>query len=95
MKKINKWPLAIPFIIWAVYLLSGCYTDKKATNDISKGIRLKPVIAAKLTRDAFPCIVTKSDTTYNNYYDTTIMADCPQAVTDYFTVHDTAFFNNI
>ena len=92
-----KWILAAPFIIWAVYLLSGCYTDKAASKAVTKAILLKPAIAATLTRAAFPCITVKADTTINNF-DTTIMADCPplpQAVTDYFTVHDTAFFNNI
>lgn len=51
MKKI------ILCILASCYLF-GCYTDKKATKQVTKAILQKPVIAAELTRKAFPCITT-------------------------------------
>ncbi len=79
----------IPIIV--LLLLTGCYTDKKATNDVTKAILKKPAIAADLTRKAFPCITTNVDT-FITSLDTTILVDCPDtSSTQYFTLHDTTF----
>ena len=83
---MNRLTIALTAAI--LLLLASCYTDKQASKAVTKAVLLKPLIAAKLTRVAFPCIVTKSDTV-TAYIDTTILVDCPPASTEYFTVTDT------
>lgn len=48
-------------ILLASILMIGCYTEKKAQNQISKAVKKQPKIAAESLRKSFPCI-TKSDT---------------------------------
>lgn len=71
-----KWILSL--VAGAAFLIcfGGCYNSQKATKQTNKALIKFPAVVAKIARDAFPCIVVKSDTSYN-YYDTTIMADCP------------------
>lgn len=96
MKKTLNWPkiaLGFLFLVLLSLIFFGCYTDKKATRQVKKAIDEKPQIAAALTREAFPCINKKSDTTIVTT-DTTINIECPDSIystpaTDYFTVHDT------
>lgn len=87
-KFIGKYYVAIGFILIVAALLSSCYTDKKATKQVTKAIQNKPLIAAKLTRDAYPCITVKSDTAVI-YKDSIVMVDCPPNANEYFIVHDT------
>lgn len=49
---------------WFILLLFtyGCYNSKKAIQDTSKAIINYPEAIAKVTRDRFPCVPTKSDT---------------------------------
>lgn len=50
-------------------LLSGCYSAKKAEKQLNKAIDEFPEVAAKITREQFPCIEksveTKTDTVYS------------------------------
>lgn len=70
-------------------ILGSCYTDRKATEQVTKAILRKPALTAELTRKAFPCIEVKKDT-FITYVDTIIEADCPDTSSNqYFTVHDT------
>lgn len=80
-------------IICISAILFSCYTDRKATEQITKAILKKPALTADLTRKAFPCITTSSDTTIVTT-DTIINVDCPDTTkateaTEYFTIHDT------
>jgi hypothetical protein len=86
MKK--NWKIIIALLLAAWLINSSCYTNKKATKQVSKAIENKPLIAAKLLRDAFPCITVKTDTTVL-YKDSVIVVDCPTPSTDYFTITDT------
>lgn len=87
-KFLNKhWKILLTAIT-AIALLNACYTDKKATKQITKAIEKKPLIAAKLTREAYPCITVASDTAII-YKDSLIEVDCPPNATEYFIVRDT------
>ena len=81
----------------AIILLLSCNPVKQATKLTNKALSKDSATVAAITAKLWPCVTVKSDTAYN-YYDTTLMVDCPplpQPVVDYFTVHDTAFFNNV
>ena len=74
MKKIIQCIIIITVLIT---VFCKCYTDKKATKEVNKALLLKPTIVAKIARDAFPCVTLRADTAYN-YYDTTIVVNCPE-----------------
>lgn len=57
-------------------LLASCYNTKKAEKQTRKALVEYPSVVAKIARDAFPCIITKSDTLIS-YTDTTIFVNCP------------------
>jgi hypothetical protein len=46
----------------AVSLLGGCYTQLKATKQVSKALANYPQIVAKIALDSFPCDVIRIDT---------------------------------
>lgn len=76
-------------VIFAIFVLASCYTDKKATKQIEKAIDRKPELALEKFREKFPCIETSSDTTIV-IKDTTIEVEveCPDLVDTTF-VRDT------
>ncbi len=93
MKRFDKYDKFIAafvavFTLFLMASLSSCYTDKAATKAVTKAVLRKPVIAAGITRAAFPCITVKSDTNIT-YKDTIMYVDCPPGATEYFTVTDT------
>jgi hypothetical protein len=72
----------------AVLLLGGCYSQFKATKDVTKALARYPQIVAKIAQDSFPCNVIRIDTNISvSNYDTTLLIDCP--VRDTISVHDT------
>ena len=66
----------ILIITIASLAIASCYTIPKADRQIHKALRKYPTVVAKIARDAFPCIITKSDTLIS-YTDTTIVVNCP------------------
>jgi hypothetical protein len=91
--------IALAAALWLILCMQSCYTPKKAERKLAKALDKQPATVAVFTRKAFPCITKGSDTVYNTNYDTTIVVEvqCPDSTkaTEYFTVHDTAFFNNV
>ena len=73
-----------------VSLLGGCYTQFKATKQVSKALAHYPQIVAKIALDSFPCDVIRIDTLISVFnYDTTLLLDCPVRDTVLNSVHDT------
>ena len=77
--------LALVIILIAYLFLTSCNTVKQAERQTKHALIFHPEVVAKIARDAFPCVIKKTDTTYN-LFDTTIIADCPPVTpaTDYF-----------
>ena len=67
--------------LFALILLSSCYTAKKAEKQLDKAIQEFPALAAEKTRDRFPCITTgvhvQTDTVYE-----LLEVECPQSGID-------------
>lgn len=79
------------FFILVLILLGGCYTAKKASDQVDKAILKYPDVAATELRKAFPCKVVNKDTIYT-LGDTTIEVNCPETYisdTVYNHTHDT------
>lgn len=94
---LNKITQALFIVAASALMLSSCYTDNKATAQVQKAIQRKPAIAAKLTRDAFPCTTTKADTA-TSYKDSTVwfsfdgdqpINDNPVTASELVSIHDT------
>ena len=60
--------MIVTTILCKMVLISGCYDARKA---LDKAQRKDPKEVAKFTREKFPCIETKSDTTIS-YMDSII-----------------------
>jgi len=68
--------------------LTGCYTQKKATEQVEKANDKFPAIVAKLSRDKYPCTdLLKPDTTII-YEDSIILVEieCPDVPTEVIRV---------
>ncbi|CAB4204221.1 hypothetical protein UFOVP1384_37 [uncultured Caudovirales phage] len=63
----------------AFLLLGGCYTQFKATKQVSKALANYPQIVAKIALDSFPCDVIRIDTVI--YERDTIMESYPVETT--------------
>lgn len=57
-------------------LFASCYTPNKAIKDARKALDKHPAHVLPIFRNAFPCIVTASDTIYQ-VHDTIIEIPCP------------------
>lgn len=69
------------FLFLLILILSGCYTAKKAEQQVNKADSKYPEIVAKLARDKYPCTdILKPDTAVI-WKDTTIYIDCPDTLT--------------
>lgn len=69
------------FLFLLILILSGCYTAKKAEQQVNKADSKYPEIVAKLARDKYPCTdILKPDTAVI-WKDTTIYIDCPDSIT--------------
>ena len=88
----------LSMVVIAAIGLFGCDTAKRAERRQAQILRTHPNVAMVAIRKIAPCVDLKSDTTIV-MVDTTVLVDCPDwsdtATAKYFTVHDTAFFNNI
>ena len=92
-----KTQFLLSMAVIAVIGLFGCDTTKRAERRQAQILRTHPNVAMVAIRKIAPCVNLKSDTTIV-MVDTTVLVDCPDwrdTSTAYFTVHDTAFFNNI
>ena len=68
--------------------LTGCYTQKKATEQVNKANDKFPAVVAKLARDKYPCKdLLKPDTT-TIYQDSIILVEieCPDVPTEVIRV---------
>jgi len=67
-----------------IFILTGCYTQKKATEQVEKANDKFPEVVAKLARDKYPCKdLLKPDTT-TIYQDSLIFVEveCPDVPTE-------------
>jgi len=65
--------------IFLLMLFASCYTPNKAIKDARKALDKHPAHVLPIFRNAFPCIVTASDTIYQ-VHDTIIEIPCPTEV---------------
>lgn len=70
--------------LFALILLSSCYTAKKAEKQLDKAIAEYPAMAAEKTRDRFPCITTAETVRTDTVYEL-IDVECPPS--DFKTVY--------
>lgn len=71
-----------------ILLFTGCYTQKKATEQVEKANDKFPAVVAKLARDKYPCTdLLKPDTT-TIYQDSIILVEieCPDVPTEVIRV---------
>lgn len=61
-------------------LLCGCYTQKKASEQVNKANDKFPGVVAKLARDKYPCSEVLKPDTAVIWKDTTIFVDCPDNI---------------
>jgi len=76
--------LLIIFLSIGCYTFTGCYSAKKATDQVNKADSHYPEIVAKLARDKYPCTdLLKPDTTII-YEDSIILVEieCPDQPTE-------------
>lgn len=68
-------------LLIVLILFSSCYTEKKASVSTDKAHDKYPVMVAKKTRDWFPCVKIKADTTIklDTVYDL-IEVQCPDTI---------------
>lgn len=69
--------------LFILMLFASCYTPNKAIKDARKALDKHPAHVLPIFRNAFPCIVTASDTIYQ-VHDTIIEIPCPTDV-----IHET------
>ena len=67
-------------------LLCGCYTQKKATEQVNRANDKFPGVVAKLARDKYPCSEVLRPDTAVVWKDTTIFVDCPDTSSNPFQV---------
>ena len=67
-------------------LLCGCYTQKKATEQVNKANDKFPEVVAKLARDKYPCTDLLKPDTAVIWKDTVVYVDCPDTASNPFQV---------
>ena len=67
-------------------LLCGCYTQKKATEQVNKANDKFPEVVAKLARDKYPCTDLLKPDTAVIWKDTIVYVDCPDTASNPFQV---------
>lgn len=93
MKSQNfiKLMMALTALVLLISVLTGCYTEQKATKQAVKAIDNYPLKMLPIFRGKYPCVdLNKADTVIVNT-DTTIWVYCPDTIpaSQYFTLHDT------
>ena len=78
-------------------LLPGCYTAKKATEQIKKADNKFPEVVAKLARDKYPCTDLLKNDTAVIWRDSVVFIDCPEIAPNEFerVVIKTDTVNNV
>jgi len=83
------WTVVLCLIAMAfISALTGCYTQKKATEQVEKANDKFPAVVAKMARDKYPCKdLLKPDTT-TIYQDSIILVEieCPDVPTEVIRV---------
>jgi len=67
-------------------LLCGCYTQKKATEQVNRANDKFPGVVAKLARDKYPCSEVLRPDTAVIWKDTVVYVDCPDTASNPFQV---------
>ena len=67
-------------------LLCGCYTQKKATEQVNRANDKFPGVVAKLARDKYPCSEVLKPDTAVIWKDTVVYVDCPDTSSNPFQV---------
>jgi len=93
------------YILWAIIVISlyftlaafltGCYTAKKAEQQVNKANDNFPAVVAKLARDKYPCTDLLRPDTAILYRDTLVYIDCPDSIPATFEVVRRDTVNNI
>ena len=74
--EVVKWVFAYVVAFIILIYFGSCSAIKKAERQTQNALIRYPAVVAKIAREAFPCIVTRSDTLIT-YTDTTIVVNCP------------------
>lgn len=75
-------------------VLFGCYTQKKASREVSKAMQTYPAVVAEICAKEFPTRVTKSDTIV---YENIVEIECPDStvVTTVINRNDTLIITEV
>ena len=88
-KRKPDYPLLVMIVLAAALIIScftGCYTSKKAEQQVNKANDKFPDVVAKLARDKYPCTDLLKPDTAILYKDTTVYIDCPDSIPATFEV---------
>lgn len=88
-KRKPDYPLLVMILLAAALIIScftGCYTQKKATDQVNKANDKYPDVVAKLARDKYPCTDLLKPDTAILYRDTTVYIECPDSIPSTFEV---------
>lgn len=85
-RKYIWWALIVIGLYWTAASLTGCYTAKKAEQQVNKANDKYPDVVAKLARDKYPCTDLLKPDTAVLYRDTTVYIDCPDSIPTTFEV---------
>lgn len=80
---ILKW-VVVAAAIAVAFLIQGCYTQKKATEHVSKAAYKYPGVVAEMTRKLYPCTVLLKTDTITTQKDSIVYVDvdCPDMPTN-------------
>lgn len=67
-------------IALTLLIFTGCYTQKKATEQVNKANDKFPAVVAKLARDKYPCTDLLKPDTLTVTVDSLVYIDCPELV---------------
>jgi len=72
------------FLLIFAIILTGCYTQQKAIQEVNKADDHFPQVVAKLARDKYPCNDILRPDTAVIFRDSTIYVDCPETPSNDF-----------
>lgn len=82
------------YLLPILLIFTGCYTAKKAEQQVNKADSKFPEVVAKLARDKYPCTDLLKPDTAILYKDTTVFIDCPDSIPATYEVVRTDTVNN-
>lgn len=97
-KRKPDYPLLVMIALAAALIIScftGCYTSKKAEQQVNKANDHYPGVVAKLARDKYPCTDLLRPDTAILYRDTLVYIDCPDSIPATFEVIRRDTINNV